>query len=107
MLESFIGKFIALLSTRAIKHWAIDRVGEADVEAVLCFKNPLLSSSLSVAFLVIRKGDLLSNSWVQALLIVVDQMDVVRRGVRRHPCKGSEESEFCQVFLYSSLLLSK
>ena len=34
-------------------------------------------------------------------------MDVVRRGVQRHPCKGSEESEFCQVFFYSSLPLSK
>ena len=34
-------------------------------------------------------------------------MDVVRRGVWRHPCKGSEESEFCQVFLYGLLPLSK
>ena len=38
---------------------------------------------------------------------VVDQMDVIRRGVRCHPYKGSKESKFCQVLLYSSLSLSK
>ena len=34
-------------------------------------------------------------------------MDVVRRGVRCHPCEGSKESKFCQVFLHSSLSLSE
>ena len=34
-------------------------------------------------------------------------MDVVRRGIQCHPCKGSKESEFCQVFFYGSLPLSK
>src|ERR1700677_5171895 len=45
-LESFIDKYIELWSTRATKHWAIDRIlGETDVEAVLRFKNPLPSLS--------------------------------------------------------------
>jgi hypothetical protein len=40
-LESFIGKYIELFSTRATKHEAIDKMlGDTDVEAVLRFKNP-------------------------------------------------------------------
>ena len=43
LLESFMGKFIELLSTRATKQLAIDKMlRDTDVEAVLRFKNPVL-----------------------------------------------------------------
>src|ERR1700679_2302655 len=43
LLESFIGKFIELLSTRATKQLAIDKMlGDTDAETVLLFKNPVL-----------------------------------------------------------------
>ena len=52
-LQIFRGKYIVFLSTRATRHWAIDKVtGGADVEAVLRFKNPLHHLSIPPSLLV-------------------------------------------------------